>query len=272
MKKFFRDYGVPIALFAIKILTTIRTAFDTYAVSGDLLNVLLIDLAFLALWMLLAYGGDNQYAKRARPFATLGAWSMYIMMLMIGWEAHHGMVAVAVRIAGGIGLLLDTWDYIMATVAPAWKRYQAAQALPPDVGAYGRKLMQTRLKGAVREGVGKLDPHMKALALDYLRDEMPGVVRGSVSGVMEIPQTTSENRVEFRSSVVKLWNEAVIPHLSNGQPFSRETIESAANCKRSLAIDLINYGKSQGYVQMKGRGEYVFFLPVTNVRAAQLID
>lgn len=113
MNQHTKDSLIVIALLAVKALTTLRTGIDTFAVSGDLLNVLLIDGAFLALWLVAAYGGHGAAMLSVRPFATIAAWALYGSMLVIGWEAHHGIVALAVRTAGGLALAYDTWDLIM---------------------------------------------------------------------------------------------------------------------------------------------------------------
>ncbi len=92
---------------------------DTWAVSRDLLNVVLIDAVFMGLWFAAAYGGRGENALAMRPFAALGAWLMYAAMLIIGWEAHRDATAFAVRIAGGVALSYDTWDYIVSVAARA---------------------------------------------------------------------------------------------------------------------------------------------------------
>lgn len=258
MKKLLRDYGVPASLFLIKFLTTWRTAADTYAVSGDWLNVALIDGVFLGLWFLLAYGGENQYAKRSRPFAVLGAWALYIMMLIIGWSAHHGIVAIAVRVAGGLGLLLDTWDYVISTLAPAWQRWQHQRAQPADVTQFGQRLMQNHLKRSIRRSAGALRPHMDTLVLEQMRDALPEVVYGRVSRVTDDPQATiASTAITVRKPVVARW-EAVAPLLPSGQEFRRVDVEAIADCKRSLANDLVNYGISIGAIREVDRGVYVY--------------
>lgn len=258
MKKFLRDSGVPIALIVIKILTTLRTAADTFAISHDILNVALIDGAFLGLWILLAYGGDNAYAKRARPFATMGAWTLYIMMLIIGWDAHKGIVAIATRTAGGLGLLLDTWDYLAATAAPTIKRWQERRNLPPDVTQFGQRLMQNRLRGSVKHSVRSLKPHMDTLVLEQMRQALPGIVYGRMQNVMENPQKTIAITVEStRKPVIDRWGK-VAPMLPSGHEFRRSDMQSLASCERSLASDLIKHGMNIGAIRRVAHGVYVY--------------
>lgn len=114
MKQSTRDILIFVFLLLVKLGTAARTGYDTWTVSHDLLNVILIDCVFLALWFTAAYGGASQQALAIRPFAALGAWLVYGTMVVIGWEAHHDATAFATRIAGGVALAFDTWDYIVA--------------------------------------------------------------------------------------------------------------------------------------------------------------
>lgn len=106
-----RSFGIALALLCVKVLTTIRTAIDTYNVTQDALNVALIDGAFFAFWAIVAYGGDGKRALAIRPFAAAFAWSLYAAMIYIGIEAHHDITALFVRGAGFMALLFDTYTY-----------------------------------------------------------------------------------------------------------------------------------------------------------------
>lgn len=114
MRGFLKTSAVPLALLAIKLLTTWRTAVDTFSVTHDWLDVILIDGVMLAFWLVTAYAGENQTAMSIRPFTAIGAWALYLSQLYIGWEATHTGVAFIVRGAGGLALLYDTWDYVAA--------------------------------------------------------------------------------------------------------------------------------------------------------------
>lgn len=121
MSKFFREYGIPAGLIFVKLLITLRTGIDTYNVSHDILDVLVIDGAYLAMWMVAAYAGKGQSAMALRPFAAAGAWILYGMMLYIAWQAgdlRGGgidiVVSLIARVAGAVLLSYDTYDYIQS--------------------------------------------------------------------------------------------------------------------------------------------------------------
>ena len=121
MQKFAKLYAIPAGLIFLKILVTLRTAVDTYHVSNDVLDVLLIDVAYLVLWSIAAYAGNSQQALYVRPFAAAGAWGLYLLALSIAWQAgvltgtQWGIVvSLIARVAGIILLALDTWSYIVA--------------------------------------------------------------------------------------------------------------------------------------------------------------
>jgi hypothetical protein len=121
MGKFFREFGIPAGLIIVKLLITLRTGIDTYNVSHDILDVLVIDGAYLAMWMVAAYAGKGQSAMALRPFAAAGAWILYGLMLYIAWQAGdlrgNGIdiaVSLIARVAGAVLLSYDTYDYIQA--------------------------------------------------------------------------------------------------------------------------------------------------------------
>lgn len=121
MGKFFREYGIPAGLIIVKLLITLRTGIDTYNVSHDILDVLVIDGAYLAMWMVAAYAGKGQSAMALRPFAAAGAWILYGLMLYIAWQAGdlrgNGIdiaVSLIARVAGAVLLSYDTYDYIQS--------------------------------------------------------------------------------------------------------------------------------------------------------------
>lgn len=123
LDRFARQYGIPAGLILIKLLITLRTGIDTYNVSADILDVLVIDGVYLVLWLIASYSGKSQAAMALRPFAAGGAWALYLAMLYIAVAAGHlsgaddaVIVSVIARLAGGILLLYDTYDYISALI------------------------------------------------------------------------------------------------------------------------------------------------------------
>lgn len=105
-----------IGILLLHALTAWRTGVDTYSVTGDLLNVVLIDATFVIAALAAAYLGSSVESLFIRPVAAVLAWVLYIQMVVIGLEAHttHPEVALAVRSAGFGLLVLDTWVYIVA--------------------------------------------------------------------------------------------------------------------------------------------------------------
>jgi len=184
LKRWLRDFGVPFGLFGVKLLTATRTAVDTWAVSHDYLTVALIDGMFLGLWLLAAYGGEGQQVKRVRPFAIGGAWALYLLMVGIGWEAHQDLTAVAARLAGALGLLLDTYDFVIVFLDTQIARFRAWRNTPPDVDTYGRKLVQSALRGSIKRSIRSLNPHIDVLVFEKLRSILPEAVQGRASAIV----------------------------------------------------------------------------------------
>lgn len=114
MSQEWKDRIVGFLLTLVEVLTVIRTGIDTYAVSQDLLNVILIDGAMLVAWQTVRFGGTGGKALAVRPAAAILAWVLYIQQVVIGFEAHGDFIAIAVRTAGGGLLALDTWSYLVA--------------------------------------------------------------------------------------------------------------------------------------------------------------
>ena len=132
LERFYKQYGIPVGLIFIKLLVTLRTGIDTYEVSNDILDVLVIDGVYLVLWLIAAYSGKGVSAMALRPFAAGGAWVLYGLMLYIAIAAgglHGGDAAVAVsliaRVAGAVLLLYDTYDYVQALVQQRQKDHAA---------------------------------------------------------------------------------------------------------------------------------------------------
>lgn len=113
MRQETRDKIVFWGFIIVKVILFARTGLDTWIVSRDVINVLLIDGVFVGMWLAAAYGGKSETAMAMRPFAAAGAWLTYVSMIAIGWQAHHDVVSIAARIAGGVALAYDTWDMVV---------------------------------------------------------------------------------------------------------------------------------------------------------------
>lgn len=113
MKQETRDRMIFYGFMFVKLVLFARTGVDTWTVSHDIINVILIDGVFMGMWLAAAYGGKSETALSLRPFAAVGAWLTYASMIAIGWEAHHDIVSIAARIAGAVALSFDTWDMIV---------------------------------------------------------------------------------------------------------------------------------------------------------------
>lgn len=111
-----RDTLIFIGLIAVKALATARTAVDMWTLTHDVLNVALLDGMMLAFWLAAAYGGKSKSSMALRPFAAIGAWLLYGAQVYVGWAAHHTLVAFLVRLAPGLALLYDTYEYIVQLV------------------------------------------------------------------------------------------------------------------------------------------------------------
>lgn len=271
-----KDQLVFVVLLAMKFLTTLRTGIDTFTVSKDILNVLLLDGVFLALWFVLAYGGSGKVAMAIRPFAAAGAYIMYGFMLIIGAEAHleAPLVAIAVRVAGLLVLLYDTWDYI---VLMNQKRQEAlGKTLAERQRNLRESLWDKAYKDAAREFYKEFKEQSRTLLVadveadtDY-RQALP-ILPPSPSARKQLSagqiqkersetfQERSENDKEreidvSRPSIKRRW-DVVYPSLPDS--FSRKDIEEICKCAKTQAFEIIAYGKHLGLVAESGeRGIY----------------
>lgn len=265
-----KDQLVFIVLLGMKFLTTLRTGIDTFTISQDMLNVLLLDGVFLALWFVLAYGGGGKVAMAIRPFAAFGAYVMYGFMLVIGWEAHVDapLVAIAVRVAGALVLLYDTWDY---AVSMNQKRQEAlGKTLAERQRNYREKIWQQEYNKAVRssrdnfysqsllmlEGdiEGDTDYRETLYVLPPARKQLPaGKVRSE--NVPERSENVPEREVDTsRASVKRRWLE-VYPLLPD--TFTRKDVEDLGKCAKTQAFEAIACGKMRGEaIETEDRGTY----------------
>lgn len=246
MKKLLKDGALPAFLLTMKLMVTLRTGLDTYSVSNDLLDVLIIDGAYLVFWMVAAYGGTTEQWARLRRFSVAGAWLLYVSMIVIGLEAHWNFVSVVARVGGGLLLAYETSD-VLWQWADAWKKRPA-----PDVLAYGRVLLQNEFRRGMQTAVQQSKTDIDKGLLEVVRELLPQLFADVREGVVVIPRTSA---VETRSTVVERWNAAV----SAGLParFSREDFEELAGCKRTAASEAIAYAVSAGDAIKAGNGTYV---------------
>lgn len=196
-ERFAKSFGIPIGLILMKLLITLRTGIDTYDVSSDLLDVLVIDGAYLALWLIAAYSGKGQSAMALRPFAAGGAWMLYLAMLYIAWEAGHlqgseGAVVVSLiaRVAGAILLLYDTYDYVAALVQQRQKDHAASwkDSLRGSVNAV------SYLIGALAAFPFVVILNLFRVGRDYADDNKTTVVRGRA--VVHAPEQYTPPQIE----------------------------------------------------------------------------
>jgi len=255
-----RDNGIVLALLVVKILTVIRTGIDTFAISHDMLNVLLIDGVFTAMWLYAAFAGDSQRASRLRPFAILGAWTMYGFILVIGWDAHadNFLIATAVRTAGALALLYDTWDYvskyIWAFVAKLWMNTIRMWTKPSVEELYNREFTKA-LRSSIPSSIKRIRGELDDLVYEHSSTQLPQLVSGQLPDRLDVtPLTTVDN---YPPSVVDGW-KSIKDSLRPGEQFRRSDVEQHMPCSRQWAVNIINCGRQQGDVGELKRGLYVY--------------
>jgi hypothetical protein len=191
-------------------LTAWRTGVDTYSVTGDLLNVVLIDATFVIAALAAAYLGGSIESLFIRPVAAVLAWVLYVQMVVIGFEAHADQpeVALAVRTAGFGLLVLDTWVYIVA----AGRKLRASGSQAKD------------WRASLRGGVASIAYVLASILLapvvaiimlvracgDYLRDGRPQAtgVRVKVSDSMVAAINSEADRIMGRAAAYQPPNRA----------------------------------------------------------------
>lgn len=265
MKRFLREYAVPAAQLLIKLLTAVRTGVDTFVISVEVvmwlrvLNVILLDGVFMTFWLIAAYAGTNEWARRVRPFAVLGAAVMYVFMFAIGFEAHHDLLAFAVRLAGGIALAMDVWDYVSELVrswVQAWKNRPM-----PSTGDYAQRLVHRGLRTSYNRAAREIQRELDQMALTGMRQELPALVAG-VSRSVAVDQSSSAN--DYDPTANARW-QSVKDRIPSGE-FSRTTVEELADCGKTLAVRIINAAERAGDVRRTRHGFY------TRVQEAQIVE
>ncbi len=255
-----RDNGIVLALLVVKVLTVVRTGIDTFAISHDILNVLLIDGVFTAMWLYASFAGEGQRALRLRPFAILGAWSMYGFILIIGWDAHadNYLIATAVRVAGALALLYDTWDYvskyILTFISNLWKNTIRLWTKPTIEMTYNRELTNA-LRSSVKSSIRRIRKELGESVYEQIVGQIPQLVSGQLPDRLDVTPLTTVD--EYPPSVVEGW-KSIKDSLRPGAEFRRSDVEQQMPCSRQWAVNIINCGRQQGDVDELKRGLYVY--------------
>lgn len=256
-----RDNGIVLALLVVKILTVIRTGIDTFAISHDMLNVFLIDGVFTAMWLYTSFAGDSQRALRLRPFAIIGAWTMFSFIMIIGWDAHANspLVATAVRVAGALALLYDTWDYVSKYIwafgAKVWaliRRIYTTRSIEEEYERHMTKAMRASIQSSIK----RLKPELNDLVYGEASSRLPQLVSGHIPDrpIDVTPPTTVD---EYPPSIVDGW-KSMSDSLQPGDVFKRSDVEQHMPCSRQWAVNILNYGRIVGDVVKHKRGVYVY--------------
>lgn len=249
----------------VKILTAIQTGWDTYHVTHSLLKVLLIDGAFLALWLYLAYAGQGRQDRINRIYASVVAVALYGIMLLIGWESSPGWASIGVRFAGGAVLFWDIFRFTSQEVATWWtglqKRSEARKQVEFVYGQQMEKLLKIGIKAARKQ----LQPKINNAVYNELEAMVPRYVRAQsaraasvVDGEVVDLNERSRALTVPSQSIVDNWRK-VSEALDPGDIFKRVDVEDIASCAKTYASQIVNYGLQIGQAQeAPGKGMYVF--------------
>lgn len=260
-----RDNGIVLALLVVKILTVIRTGIDTYAISQDILDVMLIDGVFTAMWLYAAFAGESKRALRLRPFAIIGAWAMYGFILMIGWDAHTDdyLISTAVRTAGALALLYDTWDYLskyLWSFVDGVKKSIEKRLMKPTVEEAFNREMEKALRSSMYSSIRKVKKSMDKLVYEQVDEKLPQLISGELPDRLDV--TPLKTKEDAPPSIVDGW-KSMKESLRPGEEFKRIHVEDLMDCSHQWAVNIINYGKQDGDVVERRRGLYVYS-PSTN--------
>jgi hypothetical protein len=208
MERFFKNYLVPFVFVAIKLLTAVQTAKDTYAVTHDWLKVILIDGAFLALWLYLAYAGQSQQDRRNRVYASVVAMLLYTLMIGIGWEASPDLASIGVRVAGGAVLVWDVYRFISQEIAIWISNRKARREERRKV----ENMYRRQMSGLVRTGVliarirlvkqvsNEVYTELQKRVPDYVRVQSANVIEGHAVETPPKVSAKTTRTVKRRSS------------------------------------------------------------------------
>lgn len=206
MKQEGRDALLSVILILLKIATAFQTGADTLAVTGSWLAVILIDLAFLALWSYLAYAGGGKEARRNKTYAAVGAVGLYGAMFVIGFQAHGGQFwALAVRLSGAVALGFDVWTFgagaVSGIVGSVRRRQAERRAKRPDPLVAQRGRLRTRLlRRAQRRAARKLRENVEVLIFDQWRDDLP-------DRLPRLPDMTGVSAEVVEAEVRRVWTK-----------------------------------------------------------------
>lgn len=262
MKQVTKDRIIFWALILVKALTTLRTGVDTYTVSdvggaNALLNVLLIDGAFLTFWLIAAYGGKGADAIALRPYAAGGAVVLYGSMLLIGWSAHPGIIAWAVRVAGAIALGYDISDYGLS----AWKFLTTKRKRTLlDVDDFADRIYARRQRRALRRGARANQAHLDSMAADYMRARLllgsaPRTTDHAIEGeVVDDRQLAATAKLSAVDSHLLTVAEHALIH----GPFKTVDAAEWIGKSRQYAGKIIKEGVQREQIHSIGDGEYIW--------------
>lgn len=189
MKQTGRDRALFVILLLLKIATALQTGADTLAVTGSWLAVILIDLAFLALWSYLAYAGGGKEAQRNKAYAALGATLLYSAMFVIGLQAHGGQFwALAVRLSGAVALGFDVWTFAAAAVTGWWSGVRQWRKTRPAPEIRQRARLRTKMvRRGQRKAARTLRHRVVELIQDDWRDSLPDMLPDRVPDMPDVP-------------------------------------------------------------------------------------
>lgn len=284
MQKLFREYVTPAFLLMIKLFTVIRTGLDTLIVAGAfaaevttiqfvnaVLYVVLIDAVLTGLWLYSAYGSEGKQGQLLKIFSIVGAWALYIGMVVIGWSAHPEapFLAMMGRLAGAIALGYDTWGYISGPIRNSllsfgkWLKRKFSGPTPDDAyrTAFNRELVNV---------LRKTGPEIRELVRDTVSEriasELPRYVLNALPFPEEIGPGSEENRKNFRESPKRVYSSAIArawetcrENLEAEGVFGIDDIMGCTGKSKSRAYDIINYGKEvASEIETLGQNVYVF--------------
>lgn len=260
IKNWLRDNGIILALLVVKVLTVIRTGIDTYAISQDILNVLLVDGVFTAMWLYAAFAGEGQRAMRLRPFAIIGAWTMYGFILVIGLDAHANspLVATAVRVAGALALLYDTWDYVSRYI---WSFGANLRSLikriytNPSIEETYNKALTSAMLSSVNTSMKRIRGEMGELVYENMTAQLPQQVSSLLPDRVDVTPPAIVD--DYPPSIVEGWS-SMKGVLQPGDQFKRIDVEQHMPCSRAWAVHIINCGRTRGDVVEHKRGLYIY--------------
>lgn len=285
MQRFIKNYATPTFLLGVKFFTAFRTGLDTLIVAGVFaasvttiqfinaaLYVLLIDAVMTGLWLFAAYGGDSQRAQLLKVFAIVGAWTLYIGMVIIGWSAHPEapFLALMGRLAGAIALGYDTWDTIAGPIRGGilkmgvWMRKRFNGPTPEDTyrQVIDRAMVRSIRKSGTlisRSVMAQIEHRLSTGELEEIvnaRLPLPSDITDSMDDEPDRVIDITRN-MRAADALKRAW-ESCREMFEPGQTFKRTDIEECTTLARSRAIDVISYAVALDEAVKVGHGKYMY--------------